>query len=201
MKYLSLLLFSVLLLSACQNSKKLPYLGSPSIVDGKEIPHKIRDFSFTNHNGKTVTHNDFEDKIYVADFFFTTCPTICPTVMSNMIKIHDKYIDNPNVLLLSHTLDPKKDTIGALKAYADNLEIDAPKWNLVTGDKKIIRGFAKDYMNIVVEDNEAPGGINHSGKIILVDKDRRIRAFAEGTDANDVEQLLSDIDVLLAEYE
>ncbi|MDA9774657.1 SCO family protein, partial [Saprospiraceae bacterium] len=156
---------------------------------------------FTNHNGKTVTHNDFADKIYVADFFFTTCPTICPTVMSNMIKIHDKYIDNPNVLLLSHTLDPKRDTIGALKAYANNLEIDAPKWNLVTGDKKIIRGFAQDYMNIVVEDNEAPGGINHSGKIILVDKDRRIRAFAEGTDANDVEQLLSDIDVLLAEYE
>ncbi len=194
------ILVAIVLFTACTSEDTLPVLGVPTIVDGKEIPHKIRDFSFTNHNGETITNESYKDKIYVADFFFTTCPTICPTVMSQMVRIYDKYENNPDVMLLSHTLDPKRDTIAALKAYADNLEIDAPKWNLVTGDKKVIRGFAQDYMNIVVEDNEAPGGINHSGKIVLIDKDRRIRAFAEGTDPNEVDELLEDIDKLLQEY-
>lgn len=201
MRYFVISCIICFVLSGCKNEDKLPVLGIPTIVDGQEVPHKIRDFSFTNHNNETITNQDYEDKIYVADFFFTTCQTICPTVMSQMIRIYDKYEDNPNVMLLSHTLDPKKDTVAALKAYADNLEIDAPKWNLVTGDKKVIRGFAQDYMNIVVEDKEAQGGINHSGKIVLIDKERRVRAFAEGTDPNEVDDLLEAIDKLLKEYE
>jgi len=88
-----------------------------------------------------------------------------------------------------------------LKQYADNLEVASPKWNLLTGEKKKLHGMAADYFNIVVEDNEAPGGINHSGKIILVDKKGRVRAFAEGTDENEVEQFILDIEKLLKEYE
>ena len=170
------------------------------MLEGKEIPYSIRDFSFVNQNNEIITQKDFEDKIYVADFFFTTCPTICPTVMTQMLRIYDKYENNPNVALLSHTLDPQVDSIHVLKNYADNLEISAPKWHLVTGPKKEIRSFAKDYMNIVVEDSEAPGGINHTGKIILVDKERRIRSYAEGTDPLEVDKLIEDIDNLLREY-
>jgi len=200
MKHLLFACITLGLLTACFPEKKLPVLGVPEIIDGKEVPHQIRDFSFINQDGKVVTNEDFEDKIYIADFFFTTCTTICPTVMSQMVRIYDKYEDNPNVKLLSHTLNPVVDSIQILKAYADNLEISAPKWNLVTGEKNIIRGFAEDYMNIVVEDKEAPDGINHSGKIVLIDKERRVRAFAEGTDPNEVDQFLEDIDKLLKEY-
>jgi protein SCO1/2 len=195
-----LLLISILFI-CCENKTKLPILGNSKFIDGKEIPHKIRDFSFINQDSMTITNRDYEDKIYVVDFFFTTCPTICPTVMTQMLRIYDKYENNPMVSLLSHTLDPDTDSIPALKAYANNLEIYAPKWNLVTGEEEIIHSFAADYMNIVVKDKKVPKGINHSGKIVLVDKTRRIRAFAEGTDPDEVTQLLEDIDKLIQEYE
>ena len=197
------LLFSVtvFVISGCQPEKPLPVLGNKKKVDGVEVDHTIPDFSFTNQLGNTVTNKDFEDKIYVADFFFTTCPTICPTVMSQMLRIYDKYEDNPQVGLLSHTLDPKIDSIEVLRNYGENLEISAPKWHLVTGTKKEIHEIVDDYMNIVIDDPQAPGGINHTGKIILVDKQRKIRSFADGTDSDEVDQLLIDIDRLLKEYE
>lgn len=198
--FVLILLSSFALLVACKQDKPLPVLGNKKKVDGVEVDHTIPDFSFTNQLGNTVTNSDFEDKIYIADFFFTTCPTICPAVMSQMLRIYDKYEDNPQVGLLSHTLDPKIDSIGVLKNYGENLEIEAPKWHLVTGPKDDIHNIVDDYMNIVIEDPQAPGGINHTGKIILVDKDRKIRSFADGTDPEEVSQLLLDIDKLLNEY-
>ena len=201
MRFSFLLLSITLLAISCKDSDKLPFLGVPEILDGKEVPHTVGDFSFMNQDSLQVTQSDYQDQIQIADFFFTTCPTICPTVMSNMVKIYDKYEKNEDVRLVSFSLDPKKDTVGALKEYADNLEVSSPKWNLLTGEKKKLHGMAADYFNIVVEDDEAPGGINHSGKIILVDKKGRVRAYAEGTDENEVEKFMEDIDKLLKEYE
>ena len=198
-----LLVFSLIsiLISSCSREKKLPVLGNSTMVDGKEIPHRVGDFDFVNQEGLQFTSKDLKGKIQIADFFFTTCTAICPTVMSQMIRIYDKYENEPSISLVSFSLDPKKDTIGALKAYAENLEVSVPRWNMLTGDKKELHNLADDYFNIVVEDDEAPGGINHSGKIVLVDKQGRVRAFAEGTDPNEVDKLLLDIDKLLAEYE
>lgn len=198
MVLITLLALSLL---ACKDNSSLPILGETQMIDGKEVPHTVNDFSFFNQEGEVVTQNDYKDQIQIADFFFATCPTICPTVMSNMLKMYDKHQDNEDIRLVSFTLDPKKDTIAALKQYADNLEVSAPKWNMLTGDKKELHTLTANYFNIVVEDDEAPGGINHSGKIILVDKQRRIRSFADGTDPNEVERFMEDIDKLLKEYE
>lgn len=189
-------------LFACQPKvKKLPILGHDKVVDGKTVHHSIPDFSFTNQYGKTINNEFYKGKTYVATFFFTTCPTICPVVSRQMLRIYDKYETNPEILLLSHTLDPKRDTVNALKNYAENLEVKAPKWNFVTGDKKEIRGIVDDYFNIVVDDEGAPGGINHSGKIVLVDREGHIRSFCEGTDPDEVTIFLEEIDLLLKEYE
>lgn len=196
-----LLIAAVIFLLSCENNEKLPYLGNSKIVDGEKVYHTIPSFSFVNQNGETITEENYKNKVYLADFFFTTCPTICPTVMSQMVRIYDKYENNPEVMLLSFSLDPKRDTIGALKAYAENLEVSAPKWNMVTGEKAKIHDIVDDYMNIVIDDPSAPGGINHSGKIILIDKDNHIRSFADGTDKSEVDRLLKDIDILLKEYE
>lgn len=186
---------------ACKPSvKKLPILGHDQIIDGKKVHHTIPTFSFTNQYGKPVNNEFYKGKTYVATFFFTTCPTICPVVSRQMLRIYDKYEHNPEILLLSHTLDPKRDTVNALKNYAENLEVSAPKWNFVTGDKKEIRGIVDDYFNIVVDDEGAPGGINHSGKIVLVDRNGHIRSFCEGTDPDEVTVFLEEIDLLLNEY-
>ncbi len=197
--------FCLLLLSAlffsCNKNKSLPFLGQTQIIDGKKVHHTVNDFTFQNQLGKEVSQDYYRGKIQVADFFFTTCPTICPTVMSNMVGIYDEHIDNDLIHLVSFTLDPKRDSIEALRLYAENLEVKSPKWNLLTGQKKELHNLAGNYFNIVLEDDEAPGGINHSGKIVLVDKEGRIRSFADGTDSEEVEKFKEDIQKLLKEYE
>lgn len=200
MKFIYFSLFVIFMSFSCKNSEKLPFLGETQIIDGKKVHHKVNDFSFKNQEGEIVQQKDYEGKIQIADFFFTTCPTICPTVMSNMLTIYDKYEDKNEIHLVSFTLDPKRDSITALKNYAENLEVKSPKWNMLTGDKKELHNLASNYFNIVIEDKEAPGGINHSGKIILVDKAGRVRAYADGTDENEVEGFIEDIEKLLKEY-
>lgn len=199
--YILILLISSFLFACQPKVKKLPILGHDQIIDGKTVHHTIPNFSFTNQYGETVNNEFYKGKTYVATFFFTTCPTICPVVSRQMLRIYDKYENNPEILLLSHTLDPKRDTVNALKNYAENLEVKAPKWNFVTGNKKEIRGIVDDYFNIVVDDEGAPGGINHSGKIVLVDRNGHIRSFCEGTDPDEVTIFLEEIDLLLKEYE
>ena len=176
-------------------------MGETQIIDGQKVPHTVNAFTFLNQEGNEVRQKDYEGKIQIADFFFTTCPTICPTVMGNMLTIYDKYETNKDINLVSFTLDPKRDSVMALKNYAENLEVKSPKWNMLTGEKKKLHALATNYFNIVVEDNEAPGGINHSGKIILVDKLGRVRSYADGTDENEVERFIEDIEKLLLEYD
>ena len=194
--------------SCSDSSKKLPYLGQKSVEtrveSGKSITdsvyHTIPDFSFINQDSVVFTQKDVEGKIYVADFFFTTCPTICPKMKTQMLRVFEKYKDNPHFMILSHTIDPRHDTPSVLKEFGKNLGLDPKKWQMVTGDKmKIYELGQKSYMVTATDDPTQPGGIVHSGAFILVDKDRHIRGIYDGTVPEKVDNLIKDIEVLLTE--
>ncbi len=195
-------LFIIICLSSCNppDSTPLPILGRPSIANGDTIPHTIRTFQFTNQEGLEMANKDLQPYLYISDFFFMSCPTICPKVKKQMLRIYNKYESNPQIKLVSHTLDPKRDTPDKLKLYAENLGVDHKKWYFLHGPKEEIFDIADDYFVAAFEDPDAPGGLDHSGKIILVDKSGHVRAFAEGTDPEDVTEFFVDIDKLLLEY-
>ena len=203
MKYWSLLLWVSLFWVACSNEQKqngkdeLPILGQEKEVNGKMMQHQIPDFAFLNQDSVLVTNETFKDKIYVADFFFTSCPTICPKVKKQMQRIYDNYSDNPNLLLLSHTIDVKRDTVGKLREFAENMGVSSSRWHFVTGDHDKIYEIADDYFSIAIEDPNAPEGFDHSGRLLLIDENRHIRAFADGTDEKEVNRFMKDIDKLL----
>jgi protein SCO1/2 len=186
---------------SCQqeaNVQPLPYLGQHEINGQDTVYHTIPDFAFVDQDSNLVTNATFEGKIYLADFFFISCPTICPKVKKQMLRIFDQYKGNDELMLLSHTIDPKRDTVGRLKSYAQNLGVDNGQWRFVTGEMDEIYGIADDYMSIAKEDPNAPGGFDHSGWILLIDKTGHIRSFADGTDPEKVDRLLTDIEWLLA---
>lgn len=179
--------------SCSEQQKSLPSMGKME-----------RDFQFTSQDGKPVTPTTLENKIYVTDFFFTTCPTICPIMKSQMIRLYERYESNPNVMLLSHSID-QNDSVEVLKAYAAGLGIDSKKWLMVTGKRSKIFETAKAYMQssnsdgeIVGVDAKAPGGYIHSGAFILMDGKRNIRGYYDGTKEEEVNELMTDIDLLLS---
>lgn len=191
----------------CQ-SRKLPIIGESDIVkkvvDGKEVEETvypvIPDFSFQNQEGETVTGKTFDGKIYVADFFFTTCPTICPVMKKNMLKIYEVYKDNPQVKILSHTIDPGHDSVEVLKQYAKDIGVTGTMWQFVTGDREKIYDIGqKHYLVSAKEDPNEPGGYIHSGHFVLVDKNKHVRGMYDGTTDEGTKQLLEDIKVLLEE--
>lgn len=164
--------------------------------------HKVADFELYNQNGDTITQDFYKDKIYVADFFFTTCITICPIMTDHMIQIQERIKNDPEVLLLSHTVFPKTDSVAVLKKYATEKGVDDSKWNLVTGDKKHIYELArKSYLASKTDGDGGPYDMVHTENFVLVDKDKRIRGFYDGTDAEAIENLMADIQILKAEYE
>ncbi|GAB3975015.1 SCO family protein [Spirosoma terrae] len=195
---------------SCQSSdNSLPILGQRKAVtktiDGKvvtdSVDHTIPDFKFTSQYGDTVTAHDFTGKIYVADFFFTTCPTICPKMKMQLKRVYEKFKNNPNVALLSHTINPEHDSVAVLKEFADNLGVTGHQWLFVTGDKEAIYDIGQNsYMVTAQEDSSAPGGVVHSGAFILVDKDRHIRGIYDGTTEEGVDKLMADMDRLLTDY-
>ena len=159
--------------------------------------HTIADFSLTNQNGKTITQDDYKDKIYVADFFFTTCQTICPIMTDHMYKIQSATFKDDEVLLLSHSVTPVKDSVPVLKAYAKEKGVVDRKWNLVTGDKKQIYKLArKSYLAVKEDGNGDIYDMIHTENFLLIDKKRQIRGFYDGTKPEDIEQLLEDIETL-----
>lgn len=163
--------------------------------------HRIADFSLTNQNGKTVTQKDFKGKIYVADFFFTTCPNICIAMTDNLLKVQEKIKNNPNVVLLSHSVTPKIDSVPQLKKYAIEKGVIDKKWNLVTGDKKEIYELArKSYLAVKEDGDGGPFDMIHTENFILVDPDRRIRGFYDGTDLEEIQRLLEELEILIQEY-
>lgn len=159
--------------------------------------HKIADFRLTNQNGKTITQNDYQNKIYVADFFFTTCQTICPVMTDHMKDIQDKILNDDDVMLLSHTVTPDIDSVAQLKKYAIEKGVNDAKWNLVTGDKKQIYELArKSYLAVKTTGNGDAYDMIHTENFMLIDKKRQIRGFYDGTDPEAMSQLLQDLDKL-----
>ncbi|QHL89207.1 SCO family protein [Nibribacter ruber] len=201
-----------LALASCQSNpeeeKTLPILGprEPQVTMANGQPkvdtlyHSIPDFGFLDQDSQMVTQQTVAGKIYVADFFFTSCPSICPKMKSQMLRVYEKYKDNPGVVLLSHSIDPTHDTVAVLREYAGRLGVKSAKWHFLTGDKDTILGMAQNhYMTSALEDKEAPGGFAHSGAFLLVDQNRHIRGHYDGTVAEDVDRLMKDMDLLLAE--
>ncbi len=183
-----------------------PSMVSTELVDStiqyKKKYHKIANFSLVNQNGKTVTQNDYEDKIYVADFFFTTCQTICPIMTGHMEQIQQEIINDNEVMLLSHSVTPEIDSVAQLKRYALKKGVNDQKWNLVTGDKKQIYELArKSYLAVKDHGDGGPFDMIHTENFMLVDKKRQIRGFYDGTSRADIDQLLEDIETLKAEYQ
>lgn len=162
--------------------------------------HTIEDFSFTNQNGKTITQKEYEGKIYVADFFFTTCPSICVPMGKNMAWLQEQIKNNPKVMLLSHTVMPDIDTPEVLKAYAKEKGVIDSKWNLVTGDKKDIYYIArKSYLAVKTTNSSELYDMVHTENFVLVDSKRRIRGFYDGTNLDEVKRLLDDINYMSEE--
>ncbi|WP_031530265.1 SCO family protein [Dyadobacter crusticola] len=197
----------VLMISACKH-KKLPILGEPEtvvrLVNGKKTEvttyPKIPDYAFVNHKNQTFTQKQMEGKIYVADFFFTTCPTICPVMKSNMLTVFKRFKDNPGAGILSHTIDPEHDTPAVLKKYADDLGLEGDNWQFVTGDReKIYEIGQKHYLVSAMADPNEPGGFIHSGSFVLVDKNKYVRGIYDGTSKESTAQLIEDMVILLEE--
>ena len=163
--------------------------------------HRIADFSLINQNGETITQEFYKNKIYVADFFFTTCQTICPIMTDHMYDIQKETIADPDLLLLSHSVTPEIDTVAQLKRYAKKKLVNASKWNLVTGDKKQIYELArKSYLAVKDAGSGGPFDMIHTENFMLIDKKQQIRGFYDGTDSEEIERLLEDIKVLKASY-
>lgn len=178
-----------------------PELVDSSITHIKKY-HTIADFSLTNQNGKTITQNDYKDKIYIADFFFTTCPTICPIMTDNMASIQKEIINDPEVMLLSHSVTPVIDSVAQLKKYALEKGVNDAKWNLVTGDKKHIYELArKSYMAVKTDGDGGPFDMIHTENFMLIDKKRRIRGTYDGTNPEEIKALLVDLAILKASYD
>lgn len=210
--FIVLIVFSVvtisLFYSALKPKKTLPIYNpsdvNPELVDStiqyKSKYHTIGDFSFVNQNGDTITQKNYEGKIYVADFFFTTCGSICPKMSTNLVDVQKAVLNNPKVMLLSHTVFPEVDSVSVLKAYAVKYGVVDSKWNLVTGDKKEIYKMArKSYLAVKLGRPEQLYDMVHTENFVLVDQKRRVRGFYDGTNKEDIKRLLEDIDFLSKE--
>ncbi len=199
----------VLFYNALKPEKRLP-IYQPAMVNMELVDstiqhvkkyHTIADFKLTNQNGETITQKNYNDKIYIADFFFTTCPSICPIMTDNMLTIQQEILDNDEVLLLSHSVTPKIDSVAQLKKYALEKGVVDKKWNLVTGDKKQIYELArKSYLAVQTTGNGDEHDMIHTENFILVDKKRQIRGFYDGTNSKEIKKLLSDLEILQREY-
>ena len=163
--------------------------------------HRISEFSLTNQNGENITEKNYENKIYIADFFFTTCPTICPIMTDNMAYLQKKLLNDTNILLVSFSVTPNIDNVETLKKYAIKKGVLDTKWNLLTGIKKDIYSLAR--RSFLVAKNDGDGGkydMIHTENFVLVDSKRRIRGFYDGTDTESMNQLIDDVYILKKEF-
>ncbi|MFA6245761.1 MAG: SCO family protein [Mucilaginibacter sp.] len=212
MKKLIGLALIALTFTACKfndaDKPKLPIMGNreavTKTVNGKEIVdtvyQTIPDFKFVNQYGDTITQNSLKGDIYVADFFFTTCPSICPIMHRNMLNVYNEFKNVPDFKIISHTIDPKHDSVAVMKKYADKLGISGNSWWLLQGNKEQTYELGqKNYLVAVKQDDGTPGGYVHQGWFVLVDKQKRIRGYYDGTDEKQVARLIEDIKILRAE--
>ena len=210
MRLIYLLLGGLIVLQSCNSAeqKKLPILGERELaerqVNGQTVVdtifQTIAPFSYLNQDSTIVTDKDFDGKIYVADFFFTSCNTICPIMHRNMLEVYEKFKGNPEVKILSHSIDAKYDVPSRLKKYAGKLGIEGDQWEFVHGSSDSIYNVsAKNYLVAAYEDKNDPQGFVHQGWFILVDKAKRLRGAYDGTKTDQVEQMMKDMQILLDE--
>ena len=211
--FITLSILSVIIIfliyNALKPQKKLP-IYQPSMVNTELVDeniqhikkyHTIGDFKLLNQNGKIITQKAYEGKIYIADFFFTTCPSICPIMTGNMVRIQEEIINDKDVMLLSHSVTPQIDSVPKLKEYAIEKGVVDAKWNLVTGEKKQIYDLArKSYLVAKESDLEIEYDLIHTENFVLVDKEKRIRGFYDGTNSEEIDRLLDDLKILKASY-
>lgn len=190
-------------LSACTfQETRLPILGERRVEGTDTVYHVIAPFRFMDQDSTAVTNDTFKDKIYVADFFFTSCRTICPIMKTQMLRVYKATAGMNDVLLLSHTIDPEYDTVALLHDFAKRLDVTSDRWHFVTGVKDSIYKIAQtSYFATAMEDRTEPDGFIHSGAFLLIDKKGRIRGKYDGTKEEDVNQLIIDIKKLRRENE
>ena len=189
-------------LSSCFERKEenLPIFGEKEITETDTVYHTIGNFKLVNQDSIVITDETLEGKIYVADFFFTSCRTICPIMKTQMRRVYDAIQDDPDVLIVSHTIDPEYDTVGLLHEYAERLGVESDKWHFLTGNKDSIYYLAQtSYFVTAMEDQAEPDGFIHSGAFLLIDKKGRIRGKYDGTKEEEVNRLLDDIEILKKE--
>lgn len=209
---IALLIVSAIIISIFYNilkvEKPLP-IYQPNRVDASLVDssiqhqkkyHKIADFNLVNQNGDTITEETYKDKIYVADFFFTTCQTICPIMTDEMYRIQKEILNDNEVMLLSHSVTPEIDSVEQLKRYAKRKGVNDTKWNLVTGNRKQIYDLARKSYLVVKDDGSEQYGMIHTENFALIDKNRQIRGLYNGTNRASVDSLLNDIERLKKEY-
>ena len=186
------------------NFIRLPYFGEKTLADnGKDtLFHTIPSFSFVNQNGDIITDKNYDNKIYVADYFFTTCKSICPKMATELLRVQEKFAyTNGEVQLLSHTVNPENDSVPILKAYSEMVHANTKMWNFVTGNKKELYDIARNgYLLNALEGEGGPDDFIHSELFVLIDKEKHIRGIYDGTNIKEVNNLLDDIKVLIAEY-
>jgi|TARA_B100001093_G_scaffold163676_1_gene156031 protein SCO1/2 len=199
----------ILFYNALDPERRLP-IYQPSMVNYELVDstlqhvkkfHKIAPFTLTNQNGKIVTEQDYDNKIYVADFFFTTCPTICPKMTENMGQLQNEYLEDSQIKFISFSVTPQVDSVQQLKKYAIEKGVNDSKWNLVTGNKKEIYSLArKSYLAVKDDGDGGQFDMIHTENFILVDPEKRIRGFYDGTDIEAMNTLITDISILKEEF-
>lgn len=197
----NILVIITFLISCSKTDEKLPTFGHTTVnSSGDTIYSTIKPFKFINQDSIVITEQTFDNKIYVADFIFLSCPTICPKMTNELKNVYDEFKTNPHVYFLSHTIDPEHDTIPRLKEYAENMGVDHAKWFFVTGNKDSIYTIAEEsYFASAFPDKEAPGGYIHSGSFLLIDVNKHIRGVYDGTDPLETKRLMKDLRKLLTE--
>ena len=183
-----------------EKEQRLPIYGEKEVVNNDTVYHTIGNFRLVNQDSATVTNKTLDGKIYVADFFFTSCRTICPVMKTQMMRVYEAIEDDPEVAIVSHTIDPDYDTVGLLRDYAERLGVKSKKWHFLTGNKDSIYYLAQtSYFVTAMEDEAQQDGFIHSGAFLLIDKEGRIRGKYDGTKAEDIDTLLKDIEILKKE--
>lgn len=180
-----------------QREEKLPILGEKHVTATDTTYHTIGHFALVNQDSAVITEDSLRGKIYAADFFFTSCRTICPVMKTQMRRVYEAVKDDPEVMLVSHTIDPEYDTVALLKDYAERLDVDTDKWYFLTGNKDSIYYLAQtSYFVTAMEDGSDADGFIHSGAFLLIDKKGRIRGKYDGTSEADVDKMIQDIKLL-----
>ncbi|HCZ35215.1 MAG TPA: SCO family protein [Cytophagales bacterium] len=194
------LLVAITLLASCGKEKDLPVFGEREVVGTDTIYHTIAPFQFVDQDSSVITNADFKDQVYVADFFFTSCRTICPIMKTQMLRVYEATAEMPDVKILSHTIDPEYDTVALLHDFAERLGVTSNRWHFVTGVKDSIYKIAQtSYFATAMEDKSEPDGFIHSGAFLLIDKKQRIRGKYDGTKEAEVNKLIADIKKLRRE--